>query len=122
MYSDLFGFNDMFNVVLKSFNRPLKEINGYKVIEKDFGLCVIVNALGVDKDDLKVEVVKNILKIYGKTEVKEIDFTNSINLSLDINKIKSQLENIEYEFKSGLVYINLYLKQEEQKEIKIICK
>lgn len=117
--NDLFNFNDLFNVVFKSFDRPLKEVNGYKVIQKDYGYCLIINALGVDKNDLKIEVNRDTLRVSGKTEIKEIEFTNSINLVLDISQIKDKIEKVKYTMKDGLVYISLHLKQEKEKKIDI---
>lgn len=118
MYSDLFDFD----LIFSKWNRPIKEVNGYKILDTEKGKLIVVNALGISKKDLNVEIVKNTLIIEGKTEVKEIDFTNSVRFEFDISKVKDRLESIDYELKNGLVFVNLNIHIEPEKEIKISCK
>lgn len=111
-----------FDELFKSWNRPVKESKGWQLTQTDYGYLIVANALGIDKENIKLELNKSTLTLSGKTEVKEIEFTNSVNYSWDISKIVVEIENIEYEVKDGLVYILLYMQKDKKPQIKIEYK
>jgi len=113
---------DLFDLVWKNWNRPMKEISGYKTISTEDGYLIVANALGISKDDLKVELTREYLKISGETINKDIDFTNSVNYQFNITKIYSDIDKITYELKDGLAYINIKMTEPKTRKIKIEYK
>ena len=107
MYTTFTTFND---VIRDSgwFSRPFKEVTSYefKTLENGNG-CLLVNALGINKNDIEVIVEasdspnKQVLKVSGKSELFDEKF--QINLAFTIrpvNKIIQKLAN-------GILYIEL---------------
>jgi len=113
---------DLFDLVFKRWERPVLEANGYKILNTDNGCLIVLNVLGISKEDLKLDVKNGFLSIEGKTEAKEIDFINSVNYKFNISQLKNKVESVDYELKNGLAYINLNYKKEKEKEIKIVYK
>lgn len=114
--------NDLFNLMWKNWNRPMKEVSGYKIIDREDGYLIVANALGIAKDDLRVELTRESLKIVGSTENEEINFTNSVNYQFNIAAIHSDIDRIEYELKDGLAYVNVITKEAEENKITIQYK
>jgi HSP20 family molecular chaperone IbpA len=106
---------------IKSWDRPVREVKGWKATETEDGVLIVANALGIGKEDLKLELNKGTLTLKGETEEKEIDFVNKVSYSWDISKYLSELQNIDYEARNGLVFIHLNL-EEEKSNIKIKYK
>lgn len=107
---------DFFDLVLGNWNRPMKEVSGYKTIETEKGYLLVVNALGINKSDLEIKLEGNTLSIKGVTELKEIDFSNSVSYKFKVGT--DRLDSIEYDVKDGLAYIYLNIKH-KQNEIEI---
>lgn len=102
----------------KGWNRPVMEVKGWKSIPTDNGYVIIANTLGIEKKDIKINLDGKTLTLEGKTEVKEIDFTNTVKYRWDLSNLITRIENIEYEVKNGLVYIDIFTS-EKQKQIAI---
>ena len=113
---------DLFDLVFKRWERPVLEANGYKILNTDNGCLIILNVLGIGRDDLKLEIKNGFLVIDGKTEVKEIDFINSVNYKFNVSQLRNKVDSVDYELKNGLAYISLNYKKEKEKEIKINYK
>ena len=107
---------------LKSWDRPVREVTGWKATQTEFGTLIVANVLGISKENIKVNLEKATLSLKGETEVKEIEFTNKVNYAWNISNIIADLENIEYEVKDGLVYIFLYTSKEKKRKIAIDYK
>lgn len=111
---------DLFDLVFKTWDRPMKEVNGYRKISTDYGYLIVANALGINKDNLEIDLTRETLKIQGKTEIEDIDFTNSVNYQFYVgSKVYEEIDKIEYELKDGLAYISIYTKPAKKKDIKI---
>jgi HSP20 family molecular chaperone IbpA len=83
---------------------------------------LVANTLGVSKDNVKVALNKHVLTLSGDTEVKEINFTNSVNYKWDLSEFRKEILGIEYEVVDGLTYIQILTKEESEKEIEITYK
>lgn len=113
---------EFFDLIYKSWDRPIKEVKAYRVLETDDGYQIVVNALGIDKDDIKVEVLQNTLHINGKTIDEDIEFTNTVRYQFNVSKIVERLKRIQYTLKNGLLHVHLILEQKHKKEIKVEYK
>lgn len=113
---------DFFDLIYKSWDRPIKEVKAYKVLENDNGYQIVVNALGISKDDIHVEVMQNTLHINGKTVDEDIDFTNTVRYQFNVSKIVDRLKRVDYTLKNGLLHVHLILEKETKKQIKVQYK
>ena len=117
---DLFDdFDGLFSSLYNRFNRPVRDMSPYAVYKSPGkGFIVVCNTLGIDKEDLSVNIEKEkgrpfpILKIKGKTEIQKINFANSVDLAIQL-KLDSDIKDIKYEMKNGLTIIYIATKVEE---------
>lgn len=107
---------DLFDLIYKSWARPVKEVTGTKVIKTDEGYKVVVNVLGISKDDLSINLDERYINIKGETKIEEIEFTNKVNYQLYVGDIN--IDKITYTLKDGFAYINVRVKN-SNKKIKI---
>lgn len=114
---------DVFDILFKNWDRPVKEVSGYRWLDTDNGKVLILNALGISKENLKVELAQQTLSVNGKTELKEFDITNSVNYKFNIQRsFVERLKEIKYEVKDGLVFIEFAIKPDKKNNIKISYK
>lgn len=113
---------DFFDLVLKSWERPVREATGYKFIEVDDGYQIVLNALGIKEADIEIKVDGDILSVYGKTENEAIHFTNSVNYKFSVARIKNDLQEVKYELQDGLLIVHLLTNKEPERLIKISKK
>lgn len=109
----MFPFSNFITLSDYSFHRPFYERTGYSTTEKDGQLIVILNALGVSKEDIKVDVKpanngNSIVSISGKTHDDDFDCDFEINTSYSITR---PLDTVEWEAKDG--FVRIWLKFEE---------
>lgn len=122
VFKNFDGFFKDFDEIIKSWNRPITEIKGWKAIPNENGYLVVANTVGVSKDNIKIELSKNVLTLSGYTEVKDISFTNSVNYKWDVSEFSKEILGIEYEVVDGLTYIQILTEKEKEKEILISYK
>lgn len=106
---------DLFDLVFKEWNRPVKEVKGYSAIKTDDGYVVVINALGISKDDLTIDMSGNHLIVKGETKIEEIDFTNRVSYQFDVGDLGGEVKTIEYSLKDGFLYVDIKLKKEKPK-------
>lgn len=111
--------DDFFDLILKNWNRPVKESKGYTITGTEKGYQIVMNVLGIKEQDLTIKVEKGVLSVQGKTENPLINFTNSVNYQFNIDSIKNDLVEVKYDVADGLMILNLVLKQPKEKDIKI---
>lgn len=96
----------------------------YEIIRKDDECTIVFNALGISKDNIKVDFDKSrgtdYLVISGeeKNEVTNKNYSVNGRFSIDVNEIKS----IEWKVQDGLLYVYIYFKQAEKPKIDIKYK
>lgn len=119
----LFNFLD-WDKDFYSFNRSTKDMYPYEIIRKDDECTIVFNALGISKDNIKVDFDKSrgtdYLVISGeeKNEVTNKNYSVNGRFSIDVNEIKS----IEWKVQDGLLYVYIYFKQAEKPKIDIKYK
>lgn len=110
---------DLFDLILKSWDRPMREASGYKIVPTEAGYQIILNTLGIKPGDIEVKVDKTALTIRGKTENEAIHFTNSVNYQFSIENIQAKLKEVSYEVADGLTIVELLLNKEVEKLIEV---
>jgi len=115
-------FDEFFNLDFSIFNRPVKDQQPYSIYKQDRGYIVVINTLGINKDDIKVEIISErgksfpVLKVTGATQMPKIGFENSVNLGITLN-MKKDIDDLVYEVRDGLTIIYLRTKEEEKETI-----
>jgi HSP20 family molecular chaperone IbpA len=127
MFDDFEGFhrdfNDLFNLVFSNFNRPVKDMQPYKVVRKENGIIFVLNTLGINRDDIFVEISNKkgdpyrYLNVKGSTVMEKIDFKNNVDFSIRL-KFDDEITNLAYDVKDGLTVI--YMKFKEVEPLKMI--
>lgn len=112
----------LFDEILKSWHRPVRESSGYSIVRTDEGHDIIINVLGIGEKDIEIKTSRKTLSVKGETKNDKINFTNTVNYQFDISRIYSQIEKVEYQMENGLLIISLILQKEKEKDIKIVRK
>ena len=106
------------------FSRSTKDMYPYEIIRKEKECIIVFNALGISKENIKVNIDKvrgtDYLVISGeeKNEVTNKPYSVNGRFAVDANEI----ENIEWYVKDGLLYVYVYFKQPEKPQINIKYK
>lgn len=115
-FSDFFdNFESMFDRLSNRFNRPVKDQSPFSVYSTDKGYIIVCNTLGIDKDDLKVNIKKEqgnpypVLAIVGNSKIEKINFANNVDLRIRL-KLNEEIESVSYETKNGLTLVYLKVK------------
>lgn len=120
MFNDDFGgnFDNFFDLVSSVFNAPVKDMYPYHVyLVKDKGLVIVCKTLGIAKENISVRLDKEkgagypILRVTGATENKKINFTNKVDLSIQLKLDADRIESLQYDVKDGLTTVYIKLKQ-----------
>lgn len=104
------------------FNRPVKDMTPYKIVEKDDEMVIILNTLGVNPDDIEVTADNGdtdyplYLKICGKTMNKVTEKEHSISMKFAVAK---SIKDVEWESKDGLTYLHVKFVEPEKPKISI---
>lgn len=106
-------------LISRAWNRPVREAEGYRIIQTSTGYQIVVNVLGIKEKDLELKAEHGVLSVNGKTENEALQFTNSVSYRFAIGNIESQIKEIEYEVADGLLVIQLITKTEPEKPIAI---
>lgn len=120
MFNELSTF---FDNMWNNFSRPVKDMQPFSVYQnEDKGYILVVNTLGINKEDLTVNLENEkgslypILKIKGETTIEKINFSNKVNLGIQL-KIKDKVEAIDYTVNNGLTIIYLKIKKPEKETL-----
>lgn len=103
-------FSDFLSLSDYHFRRPFYESKGYVVVQKDGGLIVYVNALGISPDDIDVKIEPtsyggHILRVSGKTNNEDLNYDFETKIGLRITQPLA--DEVKWEAKDGLVKIYL---------------
>lgn len=112
----------MFDLITKSWDRPIREAKGYNIIPTEEGYQIILNTLGIKPGDISVKASKDVLTIEGKTANEEIHFTNSVNYKFNIGNLNNDIKEVSYTVADGLTIVDLIVDTEPEKVIKITKK
>jgi HSP20 family molecular chaperone IbpA len=120
--SDYFMFYDLFfDKEFATVNRLIKDSHPYSIVKGEGKDTIIINALGVAQEDIKVEIKpvddRAYLYIQGETKNSITNTKYSFSNRFSINKIK--VKEINYSSENGLLYVDVIYKEEPTIEIPI---
>lgn len=84
--------------------------NGYKAT------C---RTVGIDSDDVKVELCNNYISVSGKSTYEGENYNVSYKIPIS-DDVVSNIESLKYRTLNGLTYIYLEVSKHDKKEIKAI--
>ena len=117
-FSDFFWFDDS----AYRFNRPMLERQGWYSKEKDGRLLVLLNVLGINEDDLNIEVTpadngREAISVSGTTKDEVFDKEFSVNMNFLVAK---PMEEIKTSMKNGFLVLDITFKEPVKSSVKII--
>lgn len=122
MFYDIF-----FDKEFAKVNRMIRDSHPYQIIKSDNKDTVVINALGVDENDVKIQIKPSkyddrttYLYIEGETDNEITGTKYSISNRFTINRLK--VKEIQYSAKDGLLYIDVLYINEPVVEIPISKK
>lgn len=128
----VFGmFDDLFDFDRHSyfFTRDEKDMHPYDIVRTENSLILTHNVLGLNKEDLKVNVKtenkRHYLVISGTSKDKITGKTYSINSRFAYDPKEVEVSKAESEVKNGILYITIPYKaktKEVDEEIQIKIK
>lgn len=99
------------------------------IIEKENGYELQIDLPGVKKEDIKIEMNKNLINISvsiskssdeeNKKYIRKERFTGEIKISFNIGEDIDE-DNINASFENGILYLNLPKKEENDSNKKFI--
>lgn len=104
-----------------SYTRATLDSKPYQIVRGEDNTTIVFNALGICKEDVKVEINRehgiDYLCIGGETKNNVLGKTYSVNgrFSLDGERVK----DIEWETKDGLLTVAVNFKEPEKSQIEI---
>ena len=108
-----------------SFHRPMLERVGYFETEKDGKLFILVNALGVSKDNIEVDVQptelqnKQLIKISGETHDETFDKDFSVRIGFYVFK---PMKSVDWTVTNGFLTLEIEFIEPVKPNVKITRK
>jgi HSP20 family molecular chaperone IbpA len=108
-----------------SFRRPMLERVGYYEAEKDGKLFILVNALGVSKDDIEVDIQptefpnRQLIKISGETHDETFNKDFSIRIGFYVFK---PMKSIDFTVSNGFLTLEIDFVEPVKPNVKITRK
>ena len=87
--------------------------------ETDNGYKAVCRTVGINPDDVVVDVKENCILVSGKTEYDGIKYSTSYELPIS-EDILANIRNVEYKTINGITYIYLNVIRPEKREIKAV--
>ena len=115
------GFDDI-NALLAgwisgSYDRPMKEVQRYRIYNKDDNTSVLVaNTLGVAKDDLSVKMCGDVLTIKGETTNADTGDKSSVDYAFRLSK-ERKVSKITWKNADGFTYV--FFHYEEPRDVAV---
>ncbi len=110
-----FLFGNPTNLLFHNYTLDQKPVSWSNT---DDGYRAICRTVGVNPDDVNIEVVDGGINLTGSTTVDGEEYSVSYFIPIS-SAIMAKVENIQYESKNGLTYIYLNLQKIEKKQIQI---
>lgn len=104
-----------------NFCLPTKDMTPYSIVHDKDKSTIVVNMVGIDPNDIKVEIERlrncDYLVINGETKNKTLNksFSKSLRFAVDSDEIKK----IEYSSENGLLTIEIFYKIPEKQSVEI---
>lgn len=119
-------FFDLINTlpyVTYSFSRPFQESDGFYAVENDGKLFITINALGINENDIDVQVEtdpenasKQYLLVRGKTHNETLD--KDFSLTWKRYSFKP-FDKIDWNLKNGLLTLEIAFKSPIKPDVSI---
>ena len=120
-------FNFLDDSLLEDYRKT--SIMNTDIIEKESGYELQIDLTGVKKEDIKIEMNKNLINISvsiskssdeeNKKYIRKERFTGEIKRSFNIGEDIDE-DNINASFENGILYLNLPKKEENDSNKKFI--
>ena len=119
-----FLFDDVFGI----FGKPssiiyntggTKDMSPINWTKTESGYKSVCRTVGINPDDLKIDVVTNGIKISGKTKYDDEEYSLSYEAPI-AKSIMANIEKVEYKSLNGLTYIYITLKETVENKIKAV--
>ena len=120
-------FNFLDDSLLEDYRKT--SIMNTDIIEKENGYELQIDLPGVKKEDIKIEMNKNLINISvsiskssdeeNKKYIRKERFTGEIKRSFNIGEDIDE-DNINASFENGILYLNLPKKEENDSNKKVI--
>jgi len=104
------------------YHRPFPEIDGYRVIEKDGKMYILVNALGVEEKDISVETIseyggKESIVVNGSSCNEIFNKESSLNIKFLMQK---HMEEVHWSLSNGFLTLEVSFKEPVKPSVKVI--
>jgi len=101
-----------------SFHRPFYESQGWAATSTDDGVLIVLNALGVKKDDIEIKSTEEYVSVYGKTHDEDIN--RDFEVSIYYNDFRYPVDGVKWDTENGL--LKIWVKLIEPKQVKVTRK
>lgn len=113
--NDYFGWDEDFY----SFKRNIHDTSPYKIYRKENECVIAHNVLGINQEDLTVEIKGEdsgyYILINGKTADDFTEYSVNSRFTIDIDKY----DDASYEIKNGILYITLHKRTLDKPTLKM---
>lgn len=126
-YSNFNDFDEVFDELTGWFGKP-KHLC-FNVKTKDMlpsfwekteqGYKCTCRTVGINPDDVKVELKDDCIHVEGKTTMDKYDYSTSMDLPLTEDVINN-IKNIKYKSENGITIIFVDLDRPEKKKVNIV--
>lgn len=115
-----FDFNDDFY----SFKRPMLERKGWYSAEKDGKLVLLLNVLGVSKEDISIDISsapnnKQYLNVSGSTKNEFFDKDFSVKMQFLISE---PMKDVTWDVKNGFLTMEITFQEPVKPSVNITRK
>lgn len=120
-------FDDVFDEFLLGFGKPKRFIFNSQVKDMlpsywqkkdDKTYLCTVKTLGINPEDVIVEIIDYGIKVSGSSIVNDFTYDTCVELPI-VESIMNEVEKIKVKSKNGLTFITLILDRPEKKKILI---
>lgn len=117
-------FDVLFDGDFYNFERMVRDKYPYKIVNNESDTIIIHNAVGIDKDNIKITIKPiddrhSYLLINGETK-DEILQNESYKIQSRFTIKHNDIDKIEKKIKNGILYITIKWKKQEIPKIDII--
>lgn len=116
-YDDLFalGFGKPRKIIFNS--GKTQDMNPAYWSETENGYKAVCRTVGINEEDVSVELKHNCIKVSGETEYEGSKYNVSYELPVS-DDVLANVTKLEYKTLNGLTYIYISVNRPEKKEIK----
>jgi hypothetical protein len=104
------------------FRHLFREVDGYRVVEKDGKMHILINAMGIDEKDISVEHIidndgKETIVVGGSTKNEFFNRDSLLDMKFYMQK---HVEEIHYKMFNGYLILEISFKEPVKSSVKVI--